>query len=147
MALPAPLPRHRLAPAGQQERPWTTGQLLALAWRRCPECGGEGRAGAVACDCVWDAVFRQVYRRYRDCQQFDPRGWHRKNEEFMADFEAVARRATGELWPLFQRHFCQGRPIQQPVIERKMILAAGRAFRNTQPYPLFPVGDYFAGGN
>lgn len=85
--------------------------------------------------------------------------WGFKNEEYMADFVLTAKRALGTntlSWKLFQLHhlrggdwkFCTG----QLGIDRgtffhevyRIEQRLGRAFRELQPHPLFPVDQYFA---
>jgi hypothetical protein len=85
--------------------------------------------------------------------------WRFKNEEFAADFELVAKRelkANTRAWELFRLHFLRGADpllcmrileldgltfaIQVSEIEERL----GRAFRELQPHPLYPVHRYFA---
>lgn len=84
--------------------------------------------------------------------------WGMKNEEYMADFILVAKRTlAGDklAWDVFRYHFLLGadwklccRKLNMDRgeffhevyrVEQKL----GRAFRETQPYGLFPVDEYF----
>lgn len=87
-----------------------------------------------------------------------PMSWGRKDEEFIADFSLVARRTlTPEEHRLFRFHFLLGADWKLCTrrmgmdrgnffhavyrIEQKL----GKVFRELQPYPLFPLDDYFHG--
>jgi hypothetical protein len=87
-----------------------------------------------------------------------PNSWGLKDEEFIADFTLVARRhLTEEEHRLFRFHFLLGADWRLCTrklgmdrgnffhavyrIEQKL----GRVFRELQPYPLFPLDDYFHG--
>lgn len=87
-----------------------------------------------------------------------PNTWGRKDEEYIADFSLVARRSLNEdEYRLFRYHFILGadwklcaRKLRMDRgnffhsvyrIEQKL----GRTFRELQPYPLFPLDDYFHG--
>ena len=89
----------------------------------------------------------------------DRRGaWGRKDEEFAADFCLVSRRNLTETENrIFKYHFLLGADWKLCCsrlsmdrgnffhavyrIEQKL----GRVFRELQPYPLFPLDDYFNG--
>ena len=83
--------------------------------------------------------------------------WGRRDEEYVADFCLVSRRALNELeYSIFRFHFLLGadwrlccRKLEMERgeffhhvyrIEQKL----GRAFRDVQPYALFPLNEYFA---
>ena len=87
-----------------------------------------------------------------------PNTWGRKDEEFIADFSLVSRRALNEdEYRLFRYHFLLGADWKLCTrklgidrgnffhsvyrIEQKL----GRTFRELTPYPLFPLDDYFHG--
>jgi len=87
-----------------------------------------------------------------------PNTWGRKDEEFIADFDLVSRRALSESeYRLFRFHFVLGADWKLCTrklgmdrgkffhsvyrIEQKL----GRMFRELEPYPLFPLDDYFHG--
>lgn len=87
-----------------------------------------------------------------------PATWGRKDEEFIADFEIIARRALdNEEHRLFRYHFLLGANwklcARKLDIDRGNFFHAvyrieqklGRAFRETEPYPLFPLDEYFNG--
>jgi predicted DNA-binding protein (UPF0251 family) len=89
-----------------------------------------------------------------------PRGgrfYGRKYEEFIADFEAVSRRALdGAEFDLLKLHFFEGLDWKVCcarlgvnkgnffhtvyAVEERL----GRAFRETEPYALFPLDEYFS---
>ncbi len=87
-----------------------------------------------------------------------PNSWGLKDEEFIADFTLVARRnLTEEEHRLFRYHFLLG--ADWKLCSRKLGIdrgnffhsvyrieqKLGRVFRELQPYPLFPLDDYFHG--
>jgi len=82
----------------------------------------------------------------------------RKHEEYMADFCLVSRRSLTEAeYRLFRYHFLLG--ADWTLCARKLSMSRGnffhavyrieqklgRVFRELQPYPLFPLDDYFNG--
>jgi hypothetical protein len=82
----------------------------------------------------------------------------RKDEEYMADFCLVSRRNLSEdEHRLFRYHFLLG--ADWTLCTRKLGMSRGnffhavyrieqklgRVFRELQPYPLFPLDDYFHG--
>jgi hypothetical protein len=88
------------------------------------------------------------------------RVWGMKNEEYMADFSLIAKRELGEgtlSHRLFTYHFLLGADWQ--LCGRKLSMdrgeifheiyrvqaRLGRAFRETRPYSLFPLDEYFGG--
>jgi hypothetical protein len=123
---------------------------------------------------VLRAVFRICFNRYRDVMTREKymshvslsatRGrerhsvWGRKDEEYAADFELIARRTLDERhFAIFWMHFIQGAGwkmcCQRLGMHRGNFFHAvyrleqqlGRVFRELQPYGLFPVCDYFHG--
>jgi hypothetical protein len=123
---------------------------------------------------VLRAIFRICYGRFIKCVTQErhlsrisiephcgrqrPSTWGRKDEEYMADFCLVARRALNESeHRLFRYHFLLGadwrlctRRLQMDRgnffhavyrIEQKL----GLMFRELQPYALFPLSDFFNG--
>jgi hypothetical protein len=129
---------------------------------------------ATACNCVLRAIFRACFDRYRDVMVREKymsrvtldklpgregRGtWGRKDEEYAADFCLLSRRTLSEAErEVFRRHFLMGADWKLCClrlgmdrgnffhsvyrIEQKL----GRAFRETEPYGLYPVSDYFHG--
>ena len=126
------------------------------------------------CNCVLRAIFRACYRRLIECSGNDTLltrvsrergatlsrtgGWGRKEEEYVADFCLIAKRTLNEEeYRIFRFHFllgadyrlcCNKLHMERGIffhmvyrIQRKL----GRAFRETEPYPLFPMSDYFGG--
>jgi hypothetical protein len=124
------------------------------------------------CNCVFRAAFRACYARFRECaisgEQPGNVSWEmcggpggrrmysRKHEEYMADFTLVARRVLSEVeyrifryyhllggnYKLVAPHFKMDRGnFFHAVyrIEQKL----GRAFCEVEPYPLFPLDEYF----
>jgi hypothetical protein len=82
--------------------------------------------------------------------------WGRKNEEYLADFINIARRSlTEQEFRLFRMHFLLGGDWRFCTarlglnrgeffhavyrVEQKL----GRAYRETEPYALYPFHDYF----
>jgi hypothetical protein len=134
-----------------------------------------GRTGAVGpCNCVLRAIFRICHDRFLRCVMQErhlsrvslephmgrsrPSTWGRKDEEYIADFTLISKRTLeGFEQNLFRYHFLLGadwklcsRQLQMDRgnffhavyrIEQKL----GRAFRELQPYPLYPLTEYFNG--
>lgn len=119
-------------------------------------------------------MFRICYDRFMRCAEEErhvshisvepPSGSHRpmsfgrKHEEYMADFCLVSRRSLTEAeHRLFRYHFLLG--ADWTLCARKLSMSRGnffhavyrieqklgRVFRELQPYPLFPLDDYFNG--
>jgi hypothetical protein len=157
---------------------WNRSNTLGLAKTSCSHCHGNGirvvRAGKeVPCQCVFRAVFRTCYNRFRECAavshvgavtlDFRPgsegrRSYSRKREEFLADFCIISRRVLDESEQrIFRYHFILGADwklcCRQLHIDRGLFFhiiyriqhKLGRAFAETEPYPLYPIADYFAG--
>ncbi len=126
------------------------------------------------CNCVLRAIFRACFQRFRECANrekymsrvtLDPlpgkdrRGtWGRKDEEYIADFSLVSKRTLTEFeYCIFRYHFLLGADwklcCQKLKLDRGNFFHAvyrieqklGRVFRELEPYPLFPVSDYFHG--
>ncbi len=158
---------------------WNRTDLALLSLRDCTTCQGVGvrrekRGQSIPCGCVLRAIFRACYARFRQCAcrgkyrsqvSFERtscgrtnRGmWSRKEEEYMADFELISRRALDE-WHhrVFRFHYLLG--ADSSLCCRRMKLTRGkffhaiyrieeqlgRAFCETEPYGLYPPRDYFA---
>lgn len=119
-------------------------------------------------------MFRICYDRFMRCAEEErhvshisvepPTGSHRptsfgrKREEYMADFCLISRRSLTESeHRLFRYHFLLGADwilcTRKLGINRGNFFHAvyrieqklGRVFRELQPYPLFPLDDYFNG--
>ena len=129
---------------------------------------------AQPCDCVLRAIFRSCYACFCECQTQEKymtqavldfvegidrlTAYSRKHEEFAADFCLISSRSlnAGE-HAIFRQHFllaadwrvcCRKLKLDRGrffhavyTIERKL----GRAFREQEPYALFPTDEYFAG--
>jgi hypothetical protein len=132
-----------------------------------------GRRGAATpCNCVLRSVFRACYTRFRYHVSKDKHisraaleyrsgrrgkgGYGMKDEEYVADFCLISRRVlSDEDYRIFKYHFllgadwrlcCRKLDLNRGLffhaiyrIEQKL----GRAFRETQPYALFPLDEYF----
>lgn len=151
---------------------WNRSETLVLAKVKCKCCKGtglrkQGDGPDQPCHCVLRAIFRGCFRRFVECActvsletavtQQSGAGWSRKNEEYIADFELTTRRVLGELeQKVFRYYYLLGadsflccRKLQMPKgeffhtiyrIQHKL----GRAFRETEPYALFPTDEYFS---
>jgi hypothetical protein len=128
------------------------------------------------CNCVLRTIFRLCFARFLRCAtqekylsrvSLEPhRGrqrsstWGRKDEEYIADFCLVSRRTLDEQeHRLFRYHFVLGadwklctRKLRMDRgnffhavyrIEQKL----GRAFREVEPYALFPLDEYYNGAS
>jgi hypothetical protein len=156
---------------------WTRSETLVLAQQSCTFCYGlglrPGRSGAsTPCNCVFRAIFRACYARFRQCaskEKYISRvslesnpGRHRKsvwglkNEEYMADFILVARRTLDECeYKVFKYHFLLGADwnlcCRKLHIDRgtffhevyRIQQKLGRTFRELEPHALFPLDQYF----
>lgn len=129
---------------------------------------------AVPCNCVLRSIFRICCDRFTRCVAQEkhlsrvslephagrsrPSTWGRKDEEFIADFCLVSRRVLDDFeHRLFRYHFLLGADWKLCTrklginrgnffhavyrIEQKL----GRIFREMEPYPLFPLDEYFHG--
>jgi hypothetical protein len=127
------------------------------------------------CPCVLRAIFRACYKRFTECISYDlaatraslergatrdPGGpWGRRNEEFVADFLLVVKRTLSEEehqifrfhlllgadWKMCCRRLNLGKGSFFNLLYR-LQQKLGRTFRELEPYPLFPVREYFAPG-
>ncbi|MDP8982061.1 MAG: hypothetical protein M3O35_15875 [Acidobacteriota bacterium] len=158
---------------------WTRSETLALAAPTCTMCRGLGlRNGRLEntqpCNCALRAIFRACYARFyviasneKSISRLNTElptgreglaGWGRKDEEFVADFCLVSRRALNDFeHGIFKYHFLLGGDwricCQRLHTNRGSFFHAvyriqqklGRVFRELQPYPLYPISDYFHG--
>jgi hypothetical protein len=159
---------------------WNRSETLALAMHQCTQCHGAGlrltKQEASPCNCVLRAIFRICWDRFVRCVTQErhlsrvslephagrsrPSTWGRKDEEYIADFSLVARRALDDFeHRLFRYHFVLGadwrlctRKLRMDRgnffhavyrVEQKL----GRVFRELEPYPLFPLDEYFNGAS
>jgi hypothetical protein len=127
-----------------------------------------------ACKCVYRAIFRACYNRFRASvasaehvgavaleYSAGPKGYRyygRKSEEFVADFCMVARRyLSREEYEVFNYFFileaglklcCRQLKIDKGTFCHRLYHVEetlGRVFATLEPYPLYPVSEYFAG--
>lgn len=158
---------------------WTRSETLALAFNACTQCFGMGvrslRGGRVKpCSCVLRSIFRACYARFRSSVEKQRhlsmtsldgahRGgcrntWGRKNEEYVADFYLVTRRALNKSdWKIFSAHYLLGADwrlcTRQLKLDRgqyfhsiyRIEARLGLVYRTLAPYPLFPTDEYFQG--
>lgn len=156
---------------------WTRSDAIVLAAPNCAQCRGLGFRSLkdeAPCNCVLRAIFRTCYAHFRYCSTRDRSMsrislelnhggqrktiWSRKNEEFIADFCLVSRRALNDFeYAIFNSHFLLGadwklccRKLRMDRgnffhevyrIEQRL----GRVFRELQPYALYPLDEYFGG--
>jgi hypothetical protein len=126
------------------------------------------------CNCALRAIFRACYNRFQLCATREksfshvtldgtsPNSrratWGRKDEEYMADFMIVAKRTLNRAeHQLFRFHYLLGADwrlcCRRLNVEKGQFFHAvyrveqklGRIFRELQPYPLYPLDEYFNG--
>ena len=126
------------------------------------------------CNCVFRAIFRACFARFRECvgqEKYisrvtldplpgrDSRGtWGRKDEEYIADFCLVSRRMLTEFeHRIFKYHFLLAADWRLCCRRLKMDRGSffhavyriqqrlGKAFRELEPYSLYPTNEYFHG--
>jgi len=136
-------------------------------------CKGRGNA-TVPCECVLRAIFKACWNRFRSCVAKDKgasivrlerigcghsthMAFGRKTEEYIADFHLTCKRTLTESeWRMFSFAYLLGadwslchKRLNMPRtnfmhacyrIEAKL----GRAFRETAPFALFPLDEYFS---
>lgn len=158
---------------------WSLSDTIGLAKFSCAHCHGTGlRAGRggkdTPCNCVFRAIFRACYNRFRECaakekylskvslERCSGRDnryvFSRKTEDYIADFCLVSRRNLNEEeYRVFKFHFllgadwklCCGRLNMDRGNFFHMVYRIeqrlGRVFRELEPYGLFPVDEYFNG--
>lgn len=157
---------------------WNRSETIGLASTTCVFCRGLGQRktsenGEVkTCKCVFRAIFRACYSRYRHCIELTGRSsqmslestngpigyriWGRRNEEYLADFQKVSRRNLDDLdRQIFNLHYIDD--ADWKVCTAKLGIDKGtffhslyriqehlgRVFRELQPYALFPLDEYF----
>jgi len=158
---------------------WNRSAVIGLAKASCTFCHGAGlrpslRLGDVPCNCVFRAIFRICYRRYRECEAMaahtngirvergaGPSGYRlysRRQQEYAADFALVGRRVLSSTdYDLFHLHYlleadwrvcCHDLHLGRGAFFHRAYEIAerlGRAFAELRPYPLYPVAGYFEG--
>lgn len=156
---------------------WSRSETLALAKSECAHCHGYGMRFSrsnreVPCNCVYRAIFRQCYWRFRRCVTEDRHlsqvrlefcygkdnrlTYGRKHEEYIADFCLVSRHALSPLeYDVFRFHFLLGADwklcCRRLRIDRGTFFhlvysieqKLGRVFRELEPYGLYPLCEYF----
>ncbi len=157
---------------------WNQIDLSVLARSSCRVCGGVGMrkerdVALVPCGCALRNIFRVCYERFRLCSMQRDRisrlcyervssgkshrgTWSRKEEEYVADFELLARRTLDAAhYKIFRYHFLLG--ADWKLCMRKMGTTRGnffhavyrieewlgKAFYEVEPYALYPPRDYF----
>jgi hypothetical protein len=135
----------------------------------------EIRGGAERpCSCVFRAIFRACYHRFRQlAEEGMPSGtvslefsqgpmgcrmYGRKREEFIADFCLIARRELSENdYKLFRYTFLLGAGWKLCCARLNLDRGTyfhhlyriegilGRNYAEIEPYPLYPVDEYFGG--
>ena len=157
---------------------WNRSNTIGLAKVSCSACHGYGlrliRNGKeVPCECVFRAVFRTCYRRFRECVvngahtstvtldfcrgMEGRRTYSRKREEYMADFCLVSQRLLNEVeHQVFRFHFLLG--ADWKLCCRRLRLnrgyffhlvyrvenKLGKGFAELEPYALYPLDEYFS---
>jgi hypothetical protein len=160
---------------------WGHSDVLALAKEGCTHCQGTGVRNTTKqghnspCNCVFRAIFRACYRKFRYLAQQEKHisrtrlepvtngkdhrhTWGMKDEEYMADFLLVTRRSLNETdYRLFNYHYLLGADwklcCRRLRMERgeffheiyRIQRILGRTYRELQPYALFPLDEYFGG--
>ena len=128
----------------------------------------------IPCDCVLRGVFRACLTGFKECVALGERtasvSWEpchgptggrvfsRKREEYLADFLRVTERSlTTEEYRIFRYHFLLGADYylccQKLHMDRGSFFHAiyrleeklGRVYAELEPYPLYPLRDYFGG--
>ncbi len=159
---------------------WNRSEVIALAKESCTQCQGFGlrdrmKTGQLPpCNCVLRSVFRACYRKFRFCVKQEAhisrvkleqvngkdnrQSWGMKNEEYMADFVLVSRKALDDdEYRMFKFHYLLGADwklcCRRLNMDRGAFFHAiyrlekklGRVYRELQPYALYPLDEYFGG--
>lgn len=136
----------------------------------CSNAQGE----EIPCDCVLRAIFKICHRRFKSAAhtqhkvsivklehsgggQSSHMYFSRKTEEYLADFTAISRRnLTPEDYTMFKFHYLLGADVSLVARQLKMShtnllyhyarmeAKLGRAFRETEPFSLYPLDQYFS---
>ena len=126
------------------------------------------------CNCVLRSIFRACFSRFRYCVNREKHIsqarleiiggrdrsmiWGRRDEEYIADFCLVSKRILDDYeYRIFRFHFLLGADwklcCRQMKMDRGLFFHSiyriqqklGRAFRELEPYALFPLDEYFGG--
>jgi hypothetical protein len=156
---------------------WNRSNTLGIAKNSCTYCSGNGTRlvrndKEVPCNCVFRAIFRACYHRFRECAAKSThtssvtlelcrgregrRTYSRKREEYIADFCLVSQRTLDEYeHKVFRIHFLLGADwrlcCRQLKIDRgeffhtvyRIEQRLGRTFAELRPFPLYPLDEYF----
>jgi len=153
---------------------WNLSNAIGLAKTSCTVCNGYGMRFVwkteEPCECVYRAVFRACYNRFRECANGSitavsldlypsgqsRRAYSRKKEEYAADFCLIGRRTLEPLdYDIFRYYYLLSldwsRCSQRLQLDRNEFYRRlrgiqeklGRAFAEQQPYSLYPINDYF----
>jgi len=176
----SPTKTNKLVDEELSKMEWNRSETLGLAQQYCSHCYGlglrPGRGGvSTPCNCVFRAIFRACYARFRQCaskEKYISRVslesnpgrqrksvWGLKNEEYIADFCLVSRRTLSDPeYTLFKFHYLLGADwklcCRRLNVDRgtffheayRIEQKLGRTFRELQPHALFPLDEYFNGG-
>ena len=178
--MPLPFKNRTAAWKRKRRMNWDRSETIGLAKEACVYCEGTGLkkgrgAYETPCQCVFRAIFRACYQRFRYCMNKEKymskvslvpsgsgrdshRTYARLIEEYIADFCLVSKRTLNEFeYKVFNYHFLLGADWRlccaRLGIDRGTFFHAvyriqqrlGRVFRELQPYSLYPVDEYFAG--
>jgi hypothetical protein len=158
---------------------WTRSDTLAIANHSCVRCHGLGLAGGrlgskEPCNCVLRAIFRICFEKFHHISTQEKRMsrvtldgagpqcrkvvWGRKDEEYIADFLALAKRSLNEEeHRIFRMHYLLGANwrmcCERLGVDKGQFFHAiyrieqkvGRTLKETQPYALYPVDEYYSG--
>ena len=146
---------------------WNHLNTNTLARPTCAYCLGtgscKGRGGKdEVCDCKLRESFKECFDCFRVSDlmttrvEMDHMTQMRKAEDFRADFCLISRRTLdASEWRLFSAYYLLGADARLCARQFKMSLDTfkharyrvelklGRAFRETEPFPLYPVRQYF----
>jgi hypothetical protein len=147
--------------------------LARASCAACGGRGLVGKATDQPCNCVLRSIFRTVHRRFKNINQAGPLDTHnrmdapssamnkpksftRRTQTFTADFCNVSKRFLSESeHQIFKFHFLLGADEKLCCSRLKLgdgqlwhsvyriQQTLGRAFAELQPYPLYPLSDYF----
>lgn len=130
------------------------------------------KRAAAPCNCTTRGIFRACLNKFRELVEKPKamthathdhasntkgfRTWGRKDEEYMADFYLIAKRTLDETdFRIFRFHFLLGADwrmcCRRLDMDRgnffhavyRIQAALGKAFRETAPFALFPLDEYF----
>ncbi|MBV8732949.1 MAG: hypothetical protein JO336_24340 [Acidobacteriia bacterium] len=158
---------------------WNRSNVLGLAKVSCCTCHGYGlrivhKKRELPCHCVYRAIFRACYNRFRDCVangahtgtvsldfcagKDGRRAYSRKKEEYIADFCLISRRELNDAdYRIFRYHFLLGADwklcCRRIATDRGNFFHAvyrieqqlGKVFAELKPYGLYPLDQYFGG--